>query len=82
MIGRPLAEVLTLRDQDGVEWFASNCPYDGLNIRSGIPEQPWFLPNGQEVLVVARLQRSGFTSQGRWRRRRDALGARSGQVGP
>ena len=58
VIGRPLAEILTLRDQDGVEWFATNCPYDGLHIRSGIPEQPWFLPNGQEVLVTARLQRS------------------------
>lgn len=58
VIGRPLAEILTLRDQDGAEWFATNCPYDGLHIRSGIPEQPWFLPNGQEVLVTARLQRS------------------------
>lgn len=58
VIGRPLAEILTLRDQDGAEWFATNCPYDGLHIRSGIPEQPWFLPNGHEVLVTARLQRS------------------------
>lgn len=58
VIGRPLAAILTLRDQDGAEWCATNCPYDGLHIRSGIPEQPWFLPNGQEVLVTARLQRS------------------------
>ena len=57
-IGRPLAEVLTLRDQDGAEWFATNCPYQGLHIRSGIPEQPWFLPNGHEVLVAARLLRT------------------------
>lgn len=63
VLGRPLSEVLTLRDQDGAEWFATNCPYEGLNIRSGIPEQPWFLPNGQEVLVVARLQRSGTRRQ-------------------
>ncbi len=57
VIGRPLAEVLTLRDQDGAEWCATNCPYDGLQIRSGIPEQPWFLPNGHEVLVTARMHR-------------------------
>jgi signal transduction histidine kinase len=58
LIGLPLVEVLKLRDQDGAEWCASNCPYAGLHIRSGIPEQAWFLPNGQEVLVAARLQRS------------------------
>jgi signal transduction histidine kinase len=57
-VGRPLAEVLTLRDQDGAEWCATNCPYQGLHIRSGIPEQPWFLPNGLEVLVAASLQRN------------------------
>lgn len=57
-IGKPLADVLTLRDQDGAEWFATNCPYQGLHIRSGIPEQPWFLPNGLEVLVAASLQRN------------------------
>jgi signal transduction histidine kinase len=56
-IGRPLAEVLALRDQDGGEWFAVNCPYEGLPTRTGIPEQSWLLPDGTEVLVVARLHR-------------------------
>ncbi|MGL5824203.1 MAG: ATP-binding protein [Nocardioides sp.] len=63
VVGRPLVTVLTLRDQDGAEWCASNCPYAGLHIRSGIPEQPWFLPNGQEVLVAARMRRTPGTRQ-------------------
>lgn len=62
-IGRPLEDVLTLRDQEGAEWVATNCPYRGLHIRSGIPEQPWFLPNGLEVLVAASLQRNAAGRQ-------------------
>ncbi len=76
-IGRPLAEVLTLRDQDGAEWFATNCPYQGLHIRSGIPEQPWFLPNGHEVLVAARLMRTTGLASGRV-----AVSIRSGRGAP
>jgi signal transduction histidine kinase len=56
-VGRPLADVLALRDHEGRDWYAHNGPYDGLRTRTGIPEQPWLLPDGTEVLVVARLWR-------------------------
>jgi signal transduction histidine kinase len=56
-VGRPLTEVLALRDQDGQEWCARNGPYDGLPTRTGVPEQSWLLPDGTEVLVVARIER-------------------------
>ncbi len=55
--GRSLPEVLRLTDQHGSEWYAANCPYGGLGTRSGVPEQPWVLPDGTEVLVAARLHR-------------------------
>jgi signal transduction histidine kinase len=56
-VGRPLEDVLGLRDQDGQDWYSSNCPYGGLATRTGVPEQPWLLPDGTEVLVVARIHR-------------------------
>ena len=56
-VGRPLVEVLALQDQDGRHWCAQNCPYDGLPTRTAVPEQSWLLPDGTEVLVVARLHR-------------------------
>jgi len=56
-VGRPLAEVLALKDQDGRDWFSTNCPYQGLTTRTAVPEQPWLLPDGSEVLVVARIHR-------------------------
>lgn len=56
-VGRPLAEVLRLQDQDANAWTASNTPYAGLRTRTAVPEQPWLLPDGTEVLVAARLHR-------------------------
>jgi signal transduction histidine kinase len=56
-VGRPLGEVLALRDQDGNAWVASNRPYAGLQTRTAVPEQSWLLPNGEEVLVAARIHR-------------------------
>jgi signal transduction histidine kinase len=56
-VGRPLADVLALQDQDGEAWFARNRPYDGLATRTAVPEQSWLLPNGSEVLVAARIHR-------------------------
>ena len=56
-VGRPLSEVLALRDQDGRDWCSTNRPYAGLATRTAIPEQSWLLPDGTEVLVVARLHR-------------------------
>jgi signal transduction histidine kinase len=59
-VGRPLAEVLALRDQDGRDWYSTNRPYDGLPTRTAVPEQSWLLPDGTEVLVVARLHRAAL----------------------
>ncbi|MCW2843658.1 MAG: yycG 1 [Nocardioides sp.] len=56
-VGRPLGDVLALQDQEGRGWFSSNLPYDGLTTRTAVPEQPWLLQNGTEVLVAARIHR-------------------------
>ncbi len=56
-VGRPLSEVLAVTDHEGAEWVACATPYDGLVTRSGIPEQAWVLPTGDEVLVAARMHR-------------------------
>lgn len=56
-VGRPLAEVLALRDQDGHAWVSHNQPYGGLVTRTAVPEQSWLLPDGTEVLVAARIHR-------------------------
>lgn len=58
-VGRPLADVLALRDQDDRAWYSCTRPYDGLRTRTAIPEQSWLLPNGTEVLVHTRIHRSG-----------------------
>jgi signal transduction histidine kinase len=55
--GQQIEEVLRLQDQDGNDWCSHNAPYNGLSTRTGVPEQPWTLPNGQEVLVTARIHR-------------------------
>ncbi|NPC99076.1 ATP-binding protein [Nocardioides sp. zg-DK7169] len=55
--GRQLSEVLALRDQQGNRWCECNRPYDGLPMRTGVPEQSWLLPDGTEVLVTARIHR-------------------------
>ena len=60
-IGKPLSEVMALRDQDGNDWHATNRPYDGLRTRVAIPEQSWTLPSGNEVLVTTRLARAGIS---------------------
>lgn len=56
--GKPLADVLAVTNQDGVGWVACTRPYDGLVTRTGVPEQSWVLPSGEEVLVNARIRRS------------------------
>ena len=55
--GRRLHDVLALQDHEGRDWCSVNLPYDGLSTRTGVPEQSWLLPDGSEVLVVARLHR-------------------------
>ena len=58
-VGAPLADALALQDQDARGWFTENRPYAGLDSRTGIPEQSWFLSDGTEVLVTARISRDG-----------------------
>jgi len=58
-IGRPLRDVLLLRDRDGTEWWTMHRPYDGLVNRVSFTEQSWILPRGDEVLVTGRLVRAG-----------------------
>ena len=56
-VGRPLTDILRLQDTEGRDWCAVNGPYDGLSTRSGVPEQSWLLPDGDEVLTTARIRR-------------------------
>jgi len=56
-VGRPLAEVLRLQDEQARTWIGCHTPYGGLPSRTGVPEQQWLLPDGTEVLVAARLHR-------------------------
>ncbi|HEX2895146.1 MAG TPA: HAMP domain-containing sensor histidine kinase [Marmoricola sp.] len=58
VVGAPLADVLALQDQDARDWYSCNQPYDGLDSRTGIPEQSWLLPDGSETLVTASIGRS------------------------
>ena len=55
-LGAMLPDVLALSDHEGRGWVEANDPYAGLAIRTGVPEQPWLLRDGTEVLVVARFQ--------------------------
>jgi signal transduction histidine kinase len=55
---RQLAEVLAVTNQDGSSWVDCTRPYDGLVTRTGVPEQSWILPSGEEVLVTARIHRA------------------------
>lgn len=57
-LGRPLSEVLTLVDKEGTTWCQANTPYVGLATRTGVPEQSWLCPSGEEVLVTARIHRA------------------------
>lgn len=56
-VGKPLDEVLRLQDTHGRTWTQFNRPLDTLAICTGIPEQSWLLPDGDEVLTTARLVR-------------------------
>ncbi len=58
-VGAPLPDVLRVQDNDGRLWCETNAPYAGLVTRTAVPEQAWLLPDGTEVLVAARLHRTG-----------------------
>ncbi len=55
--GKHLADVLALQDHDGNDWYASTKPYAGLGIVTGQAEQAWFLADGTELLLTARIVR-------------------------
>ncbi len=57
LVGRPLGEALALQDHEGRDWLTWSRPYDGIAIRRGIVERAWYLPDGTEVLVTARIIR-------------------------
>ncbi len=56
-VGRPLAEVMALQDQESCDWYATNKPYEGLASQVGITEQSWLTTDGTEVLVTGRINR-------------------------
>jgi len=56
-VGRPLAEVMALQDQNSCDWYAANTPYGGLGSRVGLTEQSWITSDGTEVLVTGRINR-------------------------
>lgn len=56
-VGKHLSGVVALQDRAGNEWFSSTSPYDGSVIRSGLTEQSWYLSDGSELLVTARIHR-------------------------
>jgi signal transduction histidine kinase len=56
-VGGHLADVLSLQDQAGNAWFTCMNPYDGLHTRNRLTEQAWFLADGTELLITARLLR-------------------------
>jgi len=56
-VGRPLADVMALQDQNSCDWYATNTPYGGLGSRVGLTEQSWITSDGTEVLVTGRINR-------------------------
>ncbi len=58
-VGKSLADVVLLQDRAGNSWFACTQPYAGLATRSHLSEQAWYLADGTELLVTARILRDG-----------------------
>ena len=56
-VGKQLSDVVALQDRAGNDWFSCAKPYDGLSTRSALTEQAWYLSDGTEVLLTARIQR-------------------------
>ena len=56
-VGQHLSDVVTLQDRSGNHWFDCTGPYDGLTTRTQLTEQSWYLSDGTELLVTARIQR-------------------------
>jgi signal transduction histidine kinase len=60
-VGKHVADVVSLQDQAGNDWFTCANPYEGLPTRSSLTEQSWFLPDGTELLLTVRMQRDPLT---------------------
>jgi signal transduction histidine kinase len=56
-LGRPLDEVLPLRDARGRDWWACTRPYDGLSTRVRQPEVELTLPGVGALMVTSSLVR-------------------------
>src|SRR6478735_9638556 len=56
--GKHLSDVVTLQDRAGNDWFDCTKPYTGLSTRTQLSEQAWFLSDGTELLVTARIERA------------------------
>ena len=57
VVGAQFVDVFSLTSNDGRTWLEYNAPYEGPRTRTGVPEQSWVLPDGNECLVTARIQR-------------------------
>ena len=57
-IGKHVSDVVALADREGNDWFTCVEPYDGLAMRSALSEGAWYLSDGSEILVTARLVRN------------------------
>jgi signal transduction histidine kinase len=58
VVGKTLADVVSLQDLEGRDWFTVTSPYTGLRIRTMQAEQAWRLDDGTEVLVTTRISRA------------------------
>jgi signal transduction histidine kinase len=56
-VGKHLSDVVLLQDRAGNSWFGCLEPYAGLSTRSQLTEQAWYLSDGTELLVTARMVR-------------------------
>jgi signal transduction histidine kinase len=56
-VGKHLSDVVALQDRAGNDWFSCSRLYDGPTIRSGLTERSWYLVDGTELLVTARILR-------------------------
>jgi signal transduction histidine kinase len=58
-VGKHLSDVVLLQDRAGNSWYASTEPFTGLSTRTYLTERAWFLSDGTELLVTARIVRDG-----------------------
>lgn len=56
-VGKRLSDVVLLEDRTGNSWFGCSQPYAGLTTRRRLSEQAWYLSDGTELLVTARIVR-------------------------